>query len=189
MFIEEINQEYRIFYCDKKSSIKYIEKYFPILKFCMKQFGICFEFDYKDLFKEKNDKLYFLIYFNMKDNPYRFIIGQMLIKKYLLTFNYDTKMIGFYDKNIKVKVESKEEETITKYYYEHDSKVIIIFIIAFIIFLIIGFFLGKKLYDTKRKKKANELIDDYEYESRDINSIKSNNSLTLEMKSKYGLIE
>ena len=108
----------------------------------------------------------------MKDNPYRFIIGQMLIRKYLLTFNYDTKMIGFYDKNIKVKVESKEEEIITKYYYEHDSKIIIIFIIVFIIVLIIGFFLGKKLYDTKRKKKANELIDDYEYESRDINSIK-----------------
>ena len=154
----------------------------------MKQFGFCFEFNYKDLFKEKNDKMYFLIYFNLKNNnAYRFIIGQILIKKYLLTFNYDTKMIGFYDKNIQVV--SKEEEK-NKYYYEHDIKIIILFIIIFILFLVIGFFLGKKIYDKKRKKKANELVDDYEYESHDINVQKSKkNSLNLEMKTKYGLIE
>ena len=183
-FVEEVDLEYRIYYCDKKLSSDYIEKYFPVLKFCMKQFEMCFDFNYKDLFREKNEKLYFLVYFNLKNkNSYRFIIGQILIKKYLLTFNYDTKMIGFYNKNIKI--ELKKEK---KHYYEHDNKVYIIFIISLIIFLIVGFLLGKKIYESTRKKKANELIDDYEYESNDIREIKSNNSLSIEMKSKYGII-
>ena len=165
--------------------MNYIEKYFPILKFCMKQFKICFEFDYKDLFREIVDNTYFLVYFNVKENNhYRFSIGQILIRKYLLTFNYDTKMVGFYDKNIKIEENKKQ-----KIYYKIDGKVIVLLVIAFMAFLIIGFYLGKKIYETTRKKKANELIDDYEYESRDINSIKSNNSLNLEMRTKYGLIE
>ena len=188
-FIEEIKDKSRIYYCNKKESINYIEKYFPTLKFCMKQYKVCFEFDYKDLFKEIGDNVYFLVYFNKEKNVYRFSIGQMLIKKYLLTFNYDTKMIGFYDKSIKIEKKEEKKEENKKIYYEHDGKIITIFIIAFIIFLVIGFYLGKKIYETTRKKKANELFDEYEYESRDINAIKSNNSLTLEMKSKYGLID
>ena len=189
-FVENIEDQYRIYYCNKIMSINYIEKYFPTLKFCMKRYGICFEFTYKDLFKERNDSIYFLVYFKIKNNnsygSNRFSIGQILLKKYLITFNYDTKLIGFYDKNIKL--ERKEDKSIKKY-YEHDGKVITIFIIAFVVFLVIGFILGKKIYETTRKKKANELYDDYEYESHDINAIKSNNSLTLEMKSKYGLID
>ena len=182
-FTEEVDNEYRIYYCDKKLGKNYMEKYFPVLKFCMKQFGMCFDFDYKDLFRERNDKYYFLVYFNIKNkNSYRFIIGQMLIKKYLLVFNYDTKMIGFYNKNIKIEL-NKEKK-----YYQNNNKIYIIFIISLIIFLIVGFLLGKKIYESTRKKKANELIDDYEYESNDIREIKSNNSLSIEMKSKYGLI-
>ena len=185
-YVEEIEDEYRIYFCNKKLGINYIKKYFPTLKFCMNHFGICFEFDYLDLFREKNDNIYFLVYFNIKsNNSHRFIIGQILIKKYLLTFNYDTKLIGFYDKNIVVE-KKIDKKTIN---YNHDGKIIVIFIISVIIFLIIGFLLGKKIYETTRKKKANELFDDYEYESRDINAIKSNNSLNLEMKTKYGLID
>ena len=110
----------------------------------------------------------------------------MLLKKYLITFNYDTKMIGFYNKNIKY--EEKENEK-TEIYYEYDAKIIFILIIAFIILLIIGILLGKKIYEKTRKKKVNELNDDYEYESHDINSYRSHKSLTLEMSSKYGEIE
>ena len=184
---EEVNKEYRIYYCDKKSSINYIEKYFPVLKFCMKQLGFCFSFDYKDLFKEKDDKLYYLIYFNL--NSYfsnRFTLGQILIKKYTLTFNYDTKMIGFYDKNIKIK--TKNEQKNTGKGKKVELKVIIIFIVCLIVFVLLGFLLGKKIYDKARKKKANELIDDYEYESNDINSNTKKNILNVEMNSKYGLI-
>ena len=184
-FSEEV-EEYRIYYCDKKQSFNYIEKYFPILKFCMKQYDMCFEFDYKDLFREKKGILYFLVIFKSKEKKvYRFTIGQMLLKKYLITFNYDTKMIGFYNKNIKIK---ENENKKLKIYYEYKFKIIIILILVFILNLIIGFFLGKKIYEKTRKKKLNELNDDYKYESHDINSYNSHNSLTLEMNSKYGEI-
>ena len=167
--MEKIEDLYRIYYCNKRISNNYIEKYFPVLKFCMKKFGICFEFNYKDLFREKNDNIYFLVYFKIQNSIYgsnKFSIGQILLKKYLITFNFDTKLIGFYDKNIKLDKNNKK-------YYEHDGKIIAIFIIALIIFLIIGFILGKKFYEAKRKKKANELDDDYEYKSHNINAIKS----------------
>lgn len=183
-FSEEFDDNYRIYYCDKRTSVNYIKKYFPVLNFCMKQFGLCFSFDYKDLFKEKNDKLYFLVYFNLKNKFNRFTIGQMLIRKYIITFNYDTKMIGFYDKNIKIETKNEKDGNGSTY----NSKIIIIFIICLIIFILIGFLLGKKIYDKARKKKANELIDDYDYESHDINSNSKNNILNVEMKSKYGLI-
>ena len=184
-FSEEV-EEYRIYSCDKKQSFNYIKKYFPILKFCMKQYDMCFEFDYKDLFREKKGILYFLVIFKSKEKKvYRFTIGQMLLKKYLITFNYDTKMIGFYNKNIKYK---ENENKKLKIYYEYNVKIIFILIIGFILNLIIGFCLGKKIYEKTRKKKVNELNDDYKYESHDINSYNSHNSLTLEMNSKYGEI-
>ena len=74
----------------------------------------------------------------------------MLLKKYLITFNYDTKMIGFYNKNIKIE---KNEADKLKIYYEYNAKVIFIIIISFIFFLIIGFLLGKKIYEKTRKKR------------------------------------
>ena len=183
-FTDELDNEYRIYYCDKKLGINYIEKYFPTLKFCLKQFGFCFNFDYKDLFKEKDDKIYFLIYFKLNDNySSRFTFGQIFIKKYILTFNYDTKMIGFYDKNIIIE-SNKEQQNSNK----TSGSNVAILIICSIVFVCIGFLFGKKIYEKARKKKANELIDDYDYESHDINSNSKKNILNVEMNSKYGII-
>ena len=181
---EEINI-YRIYSCEKKTSYNYIKEYFPTLKFCFKQHKMCFEFNYKDLFIEINDKLYFLVFFNNREDvySYRFTLGQIFLKKYLITFNYDTKMIGFYNKRIEI-VEENSHKNNERYYYEHDIKAIIVIIIAFIVFLFVGFLLGKKIYDRTRKKKANELIDDYEYSSQDINAQNNKNGFSLEMKSK-----
>ena len=186
---EDIDGEYKFFYCDKKQSINYIEKYFPVLKFCIKQIGFCFNFDYKDLFKEKDDKMYFLVYFNLKDNSFssRFVLGQILIKKYILTFNYDTKLIGFYNGTKIIGTNIQKEKDGAKG-GSSNSTTIIIFIISFIVFISIGFLLGKKIYERARKKKANELNDDYEYESHDINSKSKSNYLNLEMNSKYDQI-
>ena len=61
-------------------------------------------------------------------------------------------------------------------------------IISFVVFIGVGFLLGKKIYERTRKKKANELIDDYEYETNDINSNSKNNCLNVEMNSKYNAI-
>ena len=46
-----------------------------------------------------------------------------------------------------------------------------------LLFIIIGVFLGKKIFGQKRKIIANELIDeiDYEYKSNEENNYKTNN--------------
>jgi len=128
---------------------------------------MCFELTYEDLFKEKNDKLYFLIYFNDKNTFSRYTIGQILLKKYLLTFNYDTKYIGFYNKNIPIN--STETESGSNKGY--GLFLYFVVIILFIVFLALGFLLGKKIYENTRKKRANELLDDdYEYKSGTIDN-------------------
>ena len=166
-FFDQIN-EYRFYYCNK-DAFNYIKKYFPTLKFCFKQHGMCFEFTYDDLFKEKNDKLFFLIYFNDKNSFSRYTIGLILLKKYLITFNYDTKLIGFYNKNIPINsTETGNENENNKSY---GFFLYFIIIVLFILFLIIGFLLGKKIYENTRKKRANELLDDdYEYKSGTIDN-------------------
>ena len=141
------------------------------MKFCKNEYGICFEFGYKELFKEKNDKIYFLIYFNTKNEFEKFSFGQMFFQKYYLTFNYDNKMIGFYN----IKVQTKQKENIKKDYYK--IALICIIIIGFILFFIAGFFLGKKIYDKSKKRRANELIDNYDYISQDKNEQKPENSI------------
>lgn len=161
------NEEYRFYYCDKTLSYDYIKKYFPVLKFCINENRFCFNFDYKDLFKEKNDILYFMVYFNKTNSNKAFTAGQIFLKKYLLTFNYDNKMIGFYNKNLDESNDKKEKLDI--YYYEHDMLVICIFVVIAILFFIIGIFVGKKIYNKTRNKKANELVDDYDYNSQDNN--------------------
>ena len=165
-FIEE-NEGLKYYYCDKKSSIKYIEKYFPVLKLCLNEYEFCFEFGYKDLFREKNDKLYFLIYFNSNNPTNRFTFGQIFLKKYLLTFNYDNKMIGFYNKN---KNESNEEDIDENDERNNLITYIILLIFAFILVFFLGCLVGKKIYQA-RKRKANELLDDHDYNSQEQNNI------------------
>jgi len=162
------NDEFRFYYCDKKMSYDYIQKYFPALNFCLNEYGFCFKFDYKDLFKEKNGTLYFMVYFNKNNSNMAFTAGQIFLKKYLLTFNYDNKMIGFYHKNISDDSGYKNEKA-DIYYYEHDIVAICIISVVIILVFIIGIFVGKKIYDKTRKKKANELIDDYDYSSQENN--------------------
>ena len=116
---------------------------------------MCFDFGYKELFKEKNDKLYFLIYFNTTKDFERFSFGKIFMKKYILTFNYDNKTIGFYNADIENKSKS------------HNIGLIISIIIGFILFFIAGYYVGKKRYEQRRKKSANELDDDYEYKPQE----------------------
>ena len=125
----------------------------------MKQFVKVFELTYKDLFKEKNDKLYFLMYFkNMNYNPY-FEIGSIFLKKYSFTFNQYGNHIGYYNEDIKI--EGEEEEP--KSFWENKYLWIIISILI-IVFAILGYIIGKKVKDNERKKRINEVDDDnYDY--------------------------
>ena len=89
------------------------------------------------------------------------------MKKYNFIFRLDEKSIGFI--NIINKDEKNEKEK-QKEIIENKKKFEIIWIIILSVLLlgiILGIFVGKKIWDNKRKKRANELVDDdYEYESK-----------------------
>ena len=165
---QQYNYKYHVFSCDKESTQEKIKIEFPTLYFEMKQFNKIFELNYKDLFREKNGKLYFLVYF--KQNDYfadYFIIGKIFLKKYFFTFNQDTKMIGYYNVDLPNGQKDKVSNKIISFL--KNEYLIIIVVILFIIFGVVGFFFGKAVYDTVRKKRVNELDDNYDYVSQDNN--------------------
>ena len=89
------------------------------------------------------------------------------MRKYSFVFGIDQKNIGFMNLD---KKEEKSEEEKKQEIIETKRKVEIIWIIILSVLfvgIIIGILVGKKIYENKRKKRANELVDeDYEYESK-----------------------
>lgn len=96
--------------------------YFPTLYLEMKETNLTFLFNYKELFKLYDDQLYFLICFN-KDNNQNWEMGEIFLRKYITSFNYDTKTISFYKTqvdeinkltDIPISDKEQEEEPVTK---------------------------------------------------------------------------
>ena len=155
---EYIERKY-FYWCDK-SAENDIKNNFPTLFLNMKQYYKTFELTYQELFKRKNDKIYFLIHF--KNDYYNtnnfFEIGKIFLQKYTLTFNQYNRHIGYY--NSEIKIEGEEEK---KSFWENKILWIIVAVLV-VVFAILGVILGKKVRDHTRKKRTNEIDDDnYEY--------------------------
>ena len=120
------------------------------------------EFDYNDLFiKYKGDSNYYfqIVYTNYSNG---WILGRPLFKKYPTIFDQEKKIFGFY-----LQTGEYEED------YPKNSKKInipwawILVIILSLCVIVLGIILYKVLPMIKRKKKANELDEDFVYESYD----------------------
>jgi hypothetical protein len=167
---------FNIIICDK-NKFKDMHK-FPSLNFKHRDLNKIFEFTYKDLFQEIGNSLVFSIVMDEEDK-YHWIFGRIFFKKYQFIFDVDQKTISYIKKNLtenngKSDAQSGDGNSNT-------SKTIIrilqvLLIVALLLGIVIGLFFGKKLWDNKRKIRANELIDDdYDYsekkENTDINGI------------------
>ena len=142
-------------------------KYFNKLRFYLSNTYIesnqtnYIEFNYSDLFVKapgNNDLYYFQIIF--VDNSYKWIFGRPLFKKYRTVFDQDAKIIGFYTEEGEYKDDIKNNDE-----KNNSSIVLILICILFILFCCI-ILLGILFYKYKnknRKKKANELEDNYDY--------------------------
>ena len=113
-----------------------------------------FEFNYKDLFYYSNDTIYFLILFREVDLN-SFLIGELFLKKYNLVFNQETKKIGYYTY---IKEEQKENKNSNKNTFPFTNLLLILILICLLAILLVIFFKF-----GKRKKRANELEENYEY--------------------------
>ena len=161
--LKEFYLRYKFIVCDK-NFIKEISK-FPKLSFVHKGYNYIFNITYEDCFKEINNQILFLLFYD----PWSiniFKVGKNFLKKYQFIFRTDHKTIGFInsgnDNNGNYEREQKKEE---QRKLENKQLILIIILIVLILGIIIGFFIGKKLSDKKRAKRANELLDeDYDYE-------------------------
>ena len=150
---------------------------FPSLFFFNKLFNYTFELSKNDLFLKKNNKYIFLVFFADYDIKY-FVLGSLFLKKYLFIFNQDSRTIGFYTSFLEnKKVEDKN--------YIIIKSIVIILVFAC---CIIGFYLATKIYEHTRKRRINEINEQYEYNSYEEKNINnendSKNEIFLEMPTK-----
>ena len=152
-----------IIFCDKK--ILEIISEFPKISFSHDELDFIFELTYKDLFIEYNNRILFLVVYNSYgQNIWHF--GKIFMKKYPFVFDYDKKTISFvniYNINKSDNDQDNAPEMGGNEYSFKDYFKIIIIIILIILCIIVGVFIGRMLWYKNRKKRANELDDDYEY--------------------------
>ena len=170
-FVDKINgDEYIGYKCDSKSDI-FMEKLnnkFPDLIFEHKELEEKFIFTKNDLFtynmyNKSDTNLYFVILFPQLKDKYHvmsWVMGIPFLKKYILSFNFDNKMIGYY------KPKNNTYKNSNFLFFENEITIIIIFSLAIILAFIFGMYTHKKLKKDRRKNKANELEDSFEYEPK-----------------------
>ena len=173
-YIEKnLNEKFYIYSCENNTLTREKLKSFPTLYFEMKDYNLVFLFNYKELFKEHNNTIYFLIYFD--GNTYsNWEIGEIFLRKYITSFNYYSKTISFYrtqvdeiNKKTDIRFPNGEsEENPKRENNERKNKILIIIVIVgsivFVvstIIIVLFVVMCKKL----KKKKAYELNDDYDY--------------------------
>ena len=167
---------YTLFECDEKHfDIKDI-KNFPTLYMFNNDINHIFEMKGEELFHQLNNKYYFKIIFPIKDLvPSRWVIGKIFFRKYPTIFSPSNRLIGFYinpNEGIIEGLNTEDNENNEDNENENNNNkssnnriyVYIIIGVVAIIFTVLGIFIGKKIF-LKKKRKANELIDDnYQYE-------------------------
>jgi len=171
-YSDKINgEEYIGYMCDSRSEL-FMEKLnttFPDLIFEHKELEEKFIFTKNDLFTyniyNKSDPyLYFIVLFPQLKDKYHvmsWIMGVPFLKKYILSFNFDNKMIGYYKPNA-----NNTYKKSNFFLFEKENIVIIVFILAVILAFVFGMYTHKKIAKVQRKNKANELDDSFEYEPK-----------------------
>ncbi len=140
------------YYCNSNIQ-KELYEALPNIKFNSKEFNYTFEISKDDLLQVEDNKVYLKLLFFIEDSG-KWLLGKPFSLKYQFVFNPDTNEIAMYNKDY---VEEKPERSSKQFW------LIFTIIILCIIFTILGVIIGKKIYGLKRKQKANELNDDFEY--------------------------
>ena len=130
--------------CDKEINMKT----FKNIEFYSHELDYSFIFKQKELFVESKDKLIFIICFTDSLKK-EWSFGNIFLQKYTIVFEQDRKLIGFY----------KQKEFSFSY-----SWIIVISLGIVIISLIYYIYI---LLKKKRKIRANELIENFEYISKE----------------------
>ena len=134
---------------------------FPDINFMIRDINFTFTLTYEDLFIEFNQKIYFMLV-NELFHTYYWTLGNIFLKKFPLIFDYDKKIITLI--NLENNIDKVKDSKFDIYY--------LLFIIGGICVTVgisFGVIFGKIMWDKNRKKRANELADDYEYITKEDN--------------------
>ena len=150
------NTTFRTFVCSNNNDVKKEMKLkFPVLKFYQKSYLYTFELDFDDLFKEKGDKIYFLIWFSYVTVHY-WELGYPFLKKYYFNYNYDDKLVYFY--NNENERELKQNSIFFKTLFCS---------ILLIVAISLGFITAKKIFRNKKKINSKDLELEFNSSSYD----------------------
>ena len=155
-------------YCDKKKYLTLTDNYkkLPTINF-EGYLQINITFVPKDLFIEKDNKLYFLIAYDEKRDNWYF--GNIFLQKYTVVFTNDLKKIS-----VLKKINFGDDDNSGNNTLKIVLIIVLCIILSGLIFGFIGVKYGKDFY-LKRRKKANELDDDgYDYVQKNDNGNKEN---------------
>ena len=155
--IESSNFLEYFYYCDKDIDISDM----PSLIFQINNKNLNITLNSYNLFELIEDKLFFIVIFKIS-SPINWKVGYLGLKKFNMTFNQDEKTISFYQ-NI------AESENNNNVLAEDENKVLLISLIclAVIFIILLTGFIFYYFKKKKNKKIANELDDDFVYESKD----------------------
>ena len=179
--------------CDSNSKL-FMDKLnnkFPDLIFYNHDINRNFTLTKKDLFAyntndNTDNNLYFLIVDGIDDEE-RWILGIPFLKKYVISYDFDSKTISYYENYRKIyddESDDKPKED-TNFFKSTAFKVIMIIIGVIIIFGLGMLF--QKYLKKDRKKRANELDDDYDYEAHNEKNDNEENSQRINEDKNSGL--
>ena len=116
-----------------------------------------------ELWKKFEEKYYFLVIFSeIQRNDW--IFGKIFFKKYIIFFNLDERIIGFYPNQNQQNSQNTEINDVNKFQISLSwILVILLFILLIIAIIYILYYLNVK----KRKTRINELEDKYDYASKE----------------------
>jgi len=138
---------------------------FPTLYLHSRELSFTFNLDYNDLFLESNDKIYFLIVYKEMIKPV-WKLGKIFMRKYPFIFDQDKKTISFVYLN---KFLEQKDKTDKNYNILKSFKEFCLYSLLFI-GILIGLFIGRRIWNKHRKLKANELEDNFDYTSHNKNT-------------------
>ena len=147
-FIENVKKKDIFYFVCYKNKINI--KNFPKINFYNKNFNFTFFLDFNDLFVEFNEFLYFNIFFQKGYEKKIWTLGLPFFKKYLFVFDYDKKIVGFYNENLNID---------NKNYNKYLIIIIIFVLLMIIIFLLVFIYKNycKNYFKNNNNNKFNEI--------------------------------
>ena len=164
----DTNRNLSFIYCKKEKKV--LDKLKDIIKtinFYSMNLNYTFELTQEEIIKEIKDYIFIQVLFS--DIGSRWNLGKLFTLKYKFVFNQENKVIGFYTPT---DAPNNNNEVLAKYKYIW----IIVGIIGGLLLILVGYFIGKYIYQV-RKKRANELLDEYDYTQNDEKNDNTNNAI------------